>query len=363
MLLKCYLIIFGLFAALVVCTAVLVNIVYDPAGIYRASSHSPREYANKLIQSRHGLFFEADLWNDRLVKFELAQLAGKADCVVIGSSHSRQVSSFRKKKSLRGMCKKIINLSVSGALLEDHIALSYVVANADQKPKKIIFGIDPWVFHIGKGLAWQNAYPDMYKHALMELNWADTHTTDSVKLSSAKLSNLLSLEYTIRSVKKAMFLDTHGAGSIRAAPSFDEGVGLVAPVMLPDGSLIYSAKKISDAETFPVAKVDPVYLTEGTYYDLKALDLYRRHMLSLINKGITPVFLLTPYHPNVWANAKSRNTLTMKVVEPVIRKLASQLEIEVLGSYDPGVIGCKPNEFLDFQHATPDCLARIKKRD
>ena len=357
---KRYLIILGLFAALVLSAAVSVNIVYDPAGIYRVSSNSSKEYANRLIQSHHGLFFKSHSWNDRKIKIELAQSVGEVDCVIIGSSHAMQLSSFRKKSSLGEMCEKIFNLAVSGALLEDHIALSFAATNANQKPNKIIFCIDPWVFHIGKGLAWQNAYPDVYMDALKELEQVDTLATNSDRFNSAKLSNLLSLEYTIRSIKKAIFLAANGKESIKDAPSFDEEVGLEDSVLLPDGSIIYSAKKIYNSKVFPVPLIEPTYLTEGTYYDLNALELYRRHIRSLINKGVTPVFLLTPYHPKVWANINSKNRLTMEVVEPLIRKLANQLGIDVLGSFDPKIIGCKPNEFMDFQHATIDCIIRIK---
>lgn len=356
---KRYLVIFGLSAALVVCSAVFMNIVFDPAGIYRASSNSSKEYVNKLIISPHGLFFNSDFLNERLVKLELAQSIDGADCVVIGSSHVMQVSSFRKKRALGETCENIINLAVSAALLEDHVALSFTVASASRKPKKIIFGMDPWVFHIGKGVAWRNAYPDRYMAALQELEWADTYAADSA--GGGKLANLLSLEYTARSINKAISLATHGAVSIKEVPSFDEDIGLVKPVLLPDGSLIYSAKMLSNPKD-PIPLMGQGYLTEGTYYDLRAVDLYRRHMLSLINKGITPVFLLTPYHPNAWADKKSRNTLTMQSVEPVVRELARQLGVNVLGSYDPDVIGCNQNEFMDFMHATPDCLVRINHR-
>ncbi len=354
---KRYLIIFGLSAALVLCAAVAMNMVFDPAGIYRVSSNSSKEYANKLIQSPHGLFFNFDFWNERLVKYELARSVGNADCVVVGSSRAMQVSSFRKKRTLGEICEKITNLAVSGALFEDQIALSFAAVNSSRKPKTIIFGVDPWIFHIGKGIAWRDAYPDVYMAALQELKWADARPTNPPG-SPNKLLNLLNIEYTARSVNKAIMLATRGATSIKEAPYFDEKVGLVEPVLLPDGSLIYSAKILADSKK-PVPLTWQGYLTEGTPYDQRAVDLYRRYMLLLIDKGITPVFLLTPYHPNAWADKKSNTTLTLQAVEPVVRQLANQLGVAVLGSYDPEVIGCKQSEFMDFMHATPDCLARI----
>lgn len=334
-----------------------MNIVFDPAGIYRASSNSSKEYANQLVQSPHGLFFNFDFWNEKLVKFELAHSVRNADCVVIGSSRVMQVSSFRKKRALGEICEEITNLAVSGALLEDQIALSFASANSSRKPKTIIFGIDPWVFHLGKGIAWREAYPDVYMAALQEMKWADARPAHSGE-NKNKLVNLLNIEYTTRSINKAVMLATRGTPSIKAPPYFDEETGLVEPVLLPDGSLIYSAKIISDSKN-PIPLTWQGYLTEGTPYDQRAVDLYRRYMLLLIAKGITPVFLLTPYHPNAWADKQSNTALTLKAVEPVVRELANQLGVAVLGSYDPEVIGCKQNEFMDFMHASPDCLVRI----
>lgn len=355
---KRYLIIFGLSAALVAGAAILMNIVFDPAGIYRASSNNSKVYAGKLTQSPHGLVFQSDFWNERLIKLELAESIGNADCVLIGSSHIMQVSSFRQKRALRGVCEKIINLGVSGASLEDHIALSFAIVSSGQKPKKIIFGIDPWVFNFGRSVRWRDAYSKKYMTALQALRWADTPASDFG--SSGKLLNLLSLEYTARSINKAILLFTHGDISIKSAPDFDEDTGFVTPVFLPDASLVYSSEELSKSRNVSIRLGGDVFLTEGPYYDRTAIELYRRNLLYLQDKEITPVFLFTPYHHNVWADKKSRNTLTMQAVEPVARKLARQLGIEVLGAYDPEILGCKQSEFMDFMHATPDCLARIK---
>jgi len=49
----------------------------------------------------------------------------------------------------------------------------------------------------------------------------------------------------------------------------------------------------------------------------------------------------------------------METVPGIARELADQLDVRILGSYDPRVIGCGQTEFFDFMHAQYSCLDRI----
>ncbi len=81
---------------------------------------------------------------------------------------------------------------------------------------------------------------------------------------------------------------------------------------------------------------------------------------SIKDDGIDVIFLMTPYHPNVWADESSSTTKALLEMESVIRALGEENNIPVLGSYNPEKIGCNEDEFYDFMHATASCLSKIR---
>ena len=75
-------------------------------------------------------------------KFNFVRLGGQLKPVktlILGSSRVMQVDSLM-------LNEPILNLSVSGASIEDHIAFS-AEAIAQYKPNRIIIGLDPWLLN------------------------------------------------------------------------------------------------------------------------------------------------------------------------------------------------------------------------
>ena len=70
---------------------------------------------------------------------------------------------------------------------------------------------------------------------------------------------------------------------------------------------------------------------------------------------------MTPYHPKVWEQQQP-TVEAMKSIENKIHMLAKQLNITVIGSYNPVKIGCSKDEFFDGMHATPKCLIKLERK-
>ena len=70
---------------------------------------------------------------------------------------------------------------------------------------------------------------------------------------------------------------------------------------------------------------------------------------------------MTPYHPKVWKQ-KQPTVEAMKSIENKIHMLAKQLNITVIGSYNPVKIGCSKDEFFDGMHGTPKCLIKLERK-
>jgi hypothetical protein len=339
-------------AAVLVASAAVLNWTIDPAGLFRKSSFG-QQYAKSLVASEHGLL-TPDSFDEREFKSELATDAARYDCVVIGSSHVMQVGSARKHRSLP-TCKSILNLGVSGAGIEDHVVLSWLALSAG-RPRALIFSIDPWTFAFGKDERWKVRYAEQYPVARMAIEGKNAVSGGSAN----RWSSLISAQYTKRSL--GLLLRGASTPSIEVARSVDEDVGDEFAITLPDGSLVYSAAYITSTKIAKIPAGGETYKTDGAINDGRAVDLYRRLILWAREQGVKPVLLMTPYHPNVWMLEASPNVKAMVPTEKIVRKMGEELDVPVIGSFRPDIVGCLPDEFYDSMHSMASCVARLTAR-
>ena len=71
------------------------------------------------------------------------------------------------------------------------------------------------------------------------------------------------------------------------------------------------------------------------------IELFTKFVQYLQGKGIRVVFLLSPYHPIAYDNAmkNAEHYSGFVATEPLIRRIAKQLDVPVYGSYNPYAMG------------------------
>lgn len=338
----------GTAASLIAAVATL-NWTIDPAGLFHSSPFG-QQYAKALIESENGLL-QPNSVDDREFKSELTKYAGNFDCVVVGSSHIMQIGSERKHRSFPD-CKNILNLGVSGAAIEDHITLTWLALSSG-KPRKLILGIDPWTFAYGKDERWKVRFADSYISAQSMIE--GSRPTEAA--SSNRWSSLVSSEYTTRSV--GLLLKGALKPKIEPAPSLDEDIGGQFPIVLQDGSTVYSSEYITAAKTAKVPIGGTGYKTTGVINEFRAVAAYQALINWVKSQGVQPVLLMTPYHQNVWLLDASPNVIAMIPTEKIVREIGLDLAVPVVGSYRPDAVNCAPNEFYDFMHPIASCLAKM----
>ncbi|AYQ30035.1 hypothetical protein DT070_19645 [Polaromonas sp. SP1] len=335
-------------AASMVAIAAALNWTIDPAGLYRPTTFG-QQYAKALIQSEHGLI-QPDSMDEREYKSELAKFAANYDCVVIGSSHVMQIGSERKHRSFPS-CKSILNLGVSGAAIEDHITLTWLALSSG-KPRKLIFGIDPWTFAYEKDERWKVRFADSYLAAQSAIGDSPQEAA-----SSNRWSSLVSAEYTSRSI--GLLSKGTLKPKIELAQNVDEDVGGKFPIILQDGSNVYSSEYITSTMAAKVPIGGTPYKTTGVVNDFRAVTAFIALLKWVKSQGVQPVLLMTPYHQNVWLVEASPNVKAMIPTEKIVREIGLDLGVAVIGSYRPDVVNCRSGEFYDFMHATASCLAKM----
>jgi hypothetical protein len=178
----------------------IVNFTVNPGRIYPSlltSNKSPRELVEQLVQSDFGVHHPENGWNERDIKHALALHSTSDQCAVIGSSHIMQISSVGVITSLSDNCPSLINLGVSGATLEDYLALSETILQNKNPPKVIVFGIDPWVLNFNRDIRYKR-YSHQYLRMKTKLIGGSSYNPSDTYLGL--LQNLINREYFLRSI-------------------------------------------------------------------------------------------------------------------------------------------------------------------
>ena len=345
----------------------LTNYIVDPGNIYKkpfsqSNKLTPKVYIKNLIQSNYGLLMPNNTWNERDLKKALAEYPINYDCAIIGSSHIEQISTFRDNKSLSSFCSSMKNLQVSGGTLEDYLALSnIIIKNNNFLPKTVVFGIDPWSLNFGRDKRWTLYAQDYYE---MKSKLLEKSPSPGLNISSKDLLiNLINLQYLKRSISSIFEMQSIPITPIPAT-KFNYKIGLKFPVILPDGSYIYSAEYIekhkNDLST--LSGKHGYKIIKNSYYQDYAIKTFEKLIKQLKKNQINVVFVLTPYRHKVWSNAKQPIIKNLNIIESKVHEIAKLNGIQVIGSYNPNTLGCLENEFFDNQHAMDSCLMKLESR-
>ncbi|MFT5759377.1 MAG: hypothetical protein ACI9LM_004138 [Alteromonadaceae bacterium] len=342
-----------------------INFIVDPGEIYLKkilADNKTSEFSKKLLSSKNGVVQSG--WNERLIKTTLAKKSGDFDCVILGSSRVKQISSIRNTGNIKNKCEKILNLGVSGGSLEDLSIFSYLIFNNINRPKKVFIGIDPWTFKFGVDSRYaqnENIYIQM--NELLNEN----ENNESISYIKKLAGNLFNGEYFQASLKdlfddkKSIIGDIFKKNIVFPEDGFSYKSGYKQEVTLPDGSHVYAKNWILKQKDKKVILGGPRshWGIFGQIYDNKALD-YLQEIVVLYDKNeIELSLILTPYHPNVFKNGNTQPVKYYKSIENIVKTFGDENKLKVYGSFFPDIFGCKSEEFFDYMHPTIECLNRI----
>jgi hypothetical protein len=332
--------------------------VYPPLPIFDSYNKlSPKQIIKQLVQSDHGIIVTNDTWNKRDLKHALALRPTTAQCAVIGSSRVMEISSFMKERSLSDNCPSLINLGVNGASLEDYLALSDTILRNEKPPKVIVFGIDPGNFNFNRNSRWARHKQNFINmRSKLEGEYHDDNSSSTLGL----VRNLINREYLLRSLKLILSERTRTINNVQ---EFDHQIGLEDPVLLPDGSLIYSEGDANrPSKIIGIHTLGDVFSISGSQWvNEKAVELFIRLVNHLQQLKFKIIFVLVPYSPAVWDIAKQSGTTEINVVESKVHEIAKLTGIQVIGSYNPSRIECTADDFFNAAHPKPTCVTKIER--
>lgn len=313
-------------------------------------------YVKKMVSIIAGGNYVTNITNydGRLFQKEFANSRRAAyDVLILGSSRTMLINS----DYFRG--QKVFNCSVSGASIEDLVAIYQMYKEKKILPKKILFGIDPWIFNKNSGQSRWLSVAEQYKSFFNGKKPIEVNPG----LKDFRRLQLISPSYFQISLKRIPGVFTGEFTPKSTANKFNK-----TNTQLTDGSLIYAEafRNLSQAETDAEAQN---YL-KGDIYSIEHYDTLSKETQEIFDmlmndckkNNISVAFILQPYHPAVYQVIKKK-TPAVLLASDYIRSYATQNHLKVFGSYDPAGLGLNKTYFYDGMHDKPEAIAEILGKD
>ncbi|QGU95838.1 hypothetical protein GOM49_12690 [Clostridium bovifaecis] len=330
---------------------VMVNYFVDPGNIFYKHGYYEKGIAS--ILSKETNVENLSNYDERLLqKFYIDKLEKTKRIVVLGSSRAMQITEKVLKE------EDMFNSSVSGASLEDLMAIYGVYKKENKLPKKVVIGLDPWILNKNNNQSRWKSLKEYYFYMQGEIG---LHNGDKEKFDE-KYLELVSLSYFQTAV------DTLAKKENIAYASTDKEYSKTN-VKRADGSLAYNEefrnRSVEEVRKLALqyASEKPVYnLGDFTTIDKVYKENFEEFIALMLKDGVEVEFYLSPYHPYVYEKLiSSADYRIVHEVERYFVEFAKDKDIKLNGSYNPSKVGCIEEDFYDGMHIKPSGVEKIFK--
>lgn len=357
---KTYLQVFFIIFLIISTSVLFVNFNVDPSKIYpekfkvlNDKKLNVNEVVDKLVKNKNGVILQEGLFNDRDLAKSFTKNINKVDCIIFGASHVRPINLEGKEKVFSTTCKSILNFGISGGVLEDYIALSKNINLKNKKRKKIFISIHPWTLNLNKDNRWYRNIDD-YNFIIKKITNSNEEKMKKNLYNNLRIKNLFNFNYFVQSLKNIKEKNN----SLSFINNLNKKQKL--PILLYDGSIIKPDRKFLNPKSFIEKGFADYKIEKNSHIDENAVFILTQY-IKYFEKNFDIIFLLSPYHPEVWKNDYLIVVEAMMVVEKRAKEIAKENKINVIGSFDPRKLGCNESEFFDLLHPKKSCLSKIEK--
>lgn len=280
--------------------------------------------------------YTANMDERQFVRSRIHMEKMKPDVIVLGSSRVMQVGTHN-------LGADVLNLAVSGASVEDLVAISNM-ASQKFEPSSILIGIDPWLF---------NAKSEQNRWKTLKAEYLSGVQELGITLSGTVSSDVRQNKDTESVI--AQLYDYFNLSTFSAEDDKPEYLSKIRH----DGSRVYNIF---------YANKDPLSVEKGAMeFASYAMDPFEfsdenrqllSRLISHLSKRHKATLVLSPYHPALYQFMADHDRKFLEI-EKISRDLAAELNVELLGSYDPEVAGCAPDEFYDGMHPKESCMEKV----
>ncbi len=305
----------------------------------KSKGSSEYKLANFIINNEK--FYIKNLNHRMFNKYRIYLEQKNPDTLVIGSS---RVDTLGEDIFYN---KKVLNLFVESATIEDHITMT-TMALEKFKPSTIILAAEPWLFNENysdwrKSSRWK-IYKEEYKKSILKIEKPE----NSIKILDDEF------------VKKELSLYEKFLENLYVKININSNQSLKPNKK--SQSVIYEIGKDGKAKWFSQKKeirptiinqfIDPYKASSKKY------ELYEKFIKYLKNQNIDVILFLTPYENDSYDLTIKKSKLLDNIEKDFIN-FVNKNSIQIIGSYDPEKAGCLSTEFHDYIHPNTICINKI----
>lgn len=328
---------------------VSVNYFGDASNLF--SIGYEKKIADELLKGNN-VTFDYDHDQRLLEKYLINTSTLCPDVLVIGSSRVMQINSSDFQN------QTFINNGVSGASIEDLLAIYQMYEQKQCFPKKIILGLDPWTLNINNGQTrWMTLN---HEYFILYTQLTNKNIVEKYEQISVKYLQLISPSYFQGSFKR-MF-------NVSSKPIATNTKINNAFTKLVDGSITYDLEYRS-ATPNDIEKKALDFIS-GNIYSIEKFDKLSPKIRFLLEKFIARLrsnhieisFFLSPYHPKVYSFIAELEKYSRIIdSENYFRDLGLKYGIKVIGSFNPNLLNMDNSYFYDGMHLNEKGLKKILK--
>ncbi|MBT3934810.1 MAG: hypothetical protein HOF35_11175 [Bacteroidetes bacterium] len=288
-------------------------------------------------------------YDERVFQHELiTRMKNIPNTVVIGSSRTMLITTDYFPS------QTLFNNSVSGASIEDLIAIYQMYKERNYFPKTIIIGIDPWTFNENNSQSRWKSVESYY------LQFHDrTLSTFIANNQFQKYEQLFSLSYfqpSIKNILKKM--------SITSEPVPTKNKYNITGTKLTDGSLVYGSDYRNASQDEINRKI--ANYTTGNIYSIENFNEISKRIWKEFQEMISDMkthsisieLFLSPYAPPVYNTISKKYPMVLET-EKIIREYVQLENIKVYGSFNPFELNMNESYFYDGMHCREKGIATI----
>lgn len=333
------------------------NYKIDAAGIFSTNS-CLRSAANAMANGKIAAGLGDEAFDGRLFQILfIKEINKQVDTIALGSSRTKEV----RQRYLNIDELNFYNHSVNGASFQDYIAIIGAYKKIKKYlPKEIIIGVDPWVFNKNSGRNRWQSISEYYDYMNEQISLEKTKT-DKLLPFIDKLKQLVNYEYTLTNIRYLY----------RRYKKKDDGFYIAKDISVddylrePDGSIHYpnSVKNPKESKLLSKSKnyaAGNIYSLEN-YHQLSYTKEFDTLIKYLQKEGVKVTIFLPPYNPVPYDILKTQKKYKIDEIERYLRKYGQENNINIIGSYNPHVLGFEISDFFDGMHLKDDNVEIIFK--
>lgn len=311
------------------------HVIYN----FFSSKNSTEANLAKLLVNKNAVY-ATKMDERKFIKNRIIYENLKPKILVIGSSRIMQISNDNFNK-------QILNLGVSGASVEDHIAIT-LMALEKFNVDTILLGADPWLFNdFANQIRWKSISEE-YKNSLKSIQ----QKSKNFKVIENKYYKENYFFYEQFLEKLYNFLNIRKLDLEIKANQIDN---LTKEVILRDGKRVVASKEIEGKIKANVIEYSMYqYKFSDEYYEI--YKSFIKHLTDVHNKEV--VLVLPPYYLPSYKLSIQAKPFYIDL-ERKFKKLSKETNIKIIGSYDASSVSCDDDEFNDDMHPKDSCMKKI----